>query len=71
MHSRRDPARSALPTYLRVTVVEPVGVSASDPFVTWYCALRRRWWAVEDSNLRRCTPTDLQSVPVGRLGNRP
>ena len=28
-------------------------------------------WAVKDSNLRRLLPTDLQSVPVGHLGNRP
>ena len=32
------------------------------------CELR---WAVKDSNLRRLLPTDLQSVPVGHLGNRP
>ena len=28
-------------------------------------------WGVEDSNLRRPKPTDLQSVPVDRLGNSP
>ena len=28
-------------------------------------------WAVEDSNLRRRKPSDLQSLPVGRLGNCP
>ena len=30
-----------------------------------------RRWAVEDSNLRRRKPTDLQSVPFGRFGNCP
>src|SRR5579859_5780370 len=29
------------------------------------------WWAVEDSNLRRRKPTDLQSVPFGHFGNCP
>ena len=28
-------------------------------------------WAEQDSNLRRHVPTDLQSVPFGRLGIRP
>ena len=28
-------------------------------------------WAVEDSNLRRRKPTDLQSVPFGHFGNCP
>ena len=28
-------------------------------------------WQVKDSNLRRYTPTDLQSVPIGRSGNLP
>ncbi len=28
-------------------------------------------WAVKDSNLRSRLTTDLQSVPFGRLGNRP
>jgi hypothetical protein len=28
-------------------------------------------WAVKDSNLRKLMLTDLQSVPVGHLGNRP
>ena len=28
-------------------------------------------WGVQDSNLRRREPTDLQSVPVDRLGNSP
>ncbi len=28
-------------------------------------------WARKDSNLRRHTPTDLQSVPFGHLGTRP
>ena len=28
-------------------------------------------WAVQDLNLRRLLPTDLQSVPFGHLGNRP
>ena len=29
------------------------------------------WWQVQDSNLRRNTPTDLQSAPIGRSGNLP
>jgi hypothetical protein len=29
------------------------------------------WWQVQDSNLRRHTPTDLQSAPIGRSGNLP
>ncbi len=29
------------------------------------------WWGGEDSNLRRLTPTDLQSVPFGRSGTSP
>ncbi len=39
--------------------------------------LRRRyviladWWGVKDSNLRRHSPTDLQSVPIGHSGNSP
>ena len=28
-------------------------------------------WQVQDSNLRRHTPTDLQSAPIGRSGNLP
>ena len=28
-------------------------------------------WAVTDSNRRRLMPADLQSAPVGHLGNRP
>jgi integrase len=28
-------------------------------------------WQVQDSNLRRNTPTDLQSAPIGRSGNLP
>ena len=28
-------------------------------------------WGEQDSNLRRCTPTDLQSVLVGRLSISP
>jgi hypothetical protein len=32
---------------------------------------RTAWWAVEDSNLRRLPPTDLQSVPIVHSGNRP
>jgi hypothetical protein len=28
-------------------------------------------WQVKDSNLRRRKPTDLQSAPIGRSGNRP
>jgi hypothetical protein len=28
-------------------------------------------WQVQDSNLRRYTPTDLQSAPIGRSGNLP
>ncbi len=31
----------------------------------------RSWWGEEDSNLRRRTPADLQSAPVGRLGISP
>ena len=27
------------------------------------------WWRGQDSNLRRRKPPDLQSGPVGRLGN--
>jgi integrase len=34
-------------------------------------ALSDSKWAEKDSNLRRHTPTDLQSVPFGRLGIRP
>gem|GEM_PF-2452754 len=30
-----------------------------------------RWWAGEDSNLRRCEPTGLQPVPFGRSGTDP
>ena len=30
-----------------------------------------RVWQVQDSNLRRYTPTDLQSAPIGRSGNLP
>ena len=29
------------------------------------------WWQVQDSNLRRRKPTDLQSAPIGRSGNLP
>lgn len=29
------------------------------------------WWGVKDSNLRRHSPTDLQSVPIGRSGISP
>ena len=31
----------------------------------------RPTWQVQDSNLRRNTPTDLQSAPIGRSGNLP
>jgi hypothetical protein len=31
----------------------------------------RYQWQVQDSNLRRHTPTDLQSAPIGRSGNLP
>jgi hypothetical protein len=29
------------------------------------------WWQVQDSNLGRRKPTDLQSAPIGRSGNLP
>ena len=29
------------------------------------------WWGEEDSNLRRRTPADLQSAPIGRSGIPP
>ena len=29
------------------------------------------WWQVQDSNLCRLSPTDLQSAPIGRSGNLP
>lgn len=29
------------------------------------------WWQVQDSNLRRHTPTDLQSASIGRSDNLP
>ncbi len=29
------------------------------------------WWGEQDSNLRRHTPADLQSAPVGRFGISP
>jgi hypothetical protein len=34
-------------------------------------AVLGRQWQVQDSNLRRHKPTDLQSVPIGRSGNLP
>lgn len=34
-------------------------------------ALGLTWRGVQDSNLRRCTPTNLQSDPIGRSGNSP
>ena len=30
-----------------------------------------KWWGGEVSNLRRLTPTDLQSVPFGHSGTSP
>ncbi len=33
--------------------------------------LQRIWWREKDSNLRRRTPSDLQSDPFGRLGIPP
>jgi hypothetical protein len=32
---------------------------------------KSRWWQVQDSNLRRHTPTDLQSASIGRSDNLP
>ena len=29
------------------------------------------YWEMKDSNLRRLTPSDLQSDPIGRSGNLP
>ena len=29
------------------------------------------WWGEQDSNLRRLSPTDLQSVPIGHSGISP
>lgn len=43
---------------------------ASDPQTCWSGALFTGWQA-QDSNLRRHTPTDLQSAPIGRSGNLP
>ena len=31
----------------------------------------RKWWWVNDSNVGRRKPADLQSAPVGHLGNPP
>lgn len=31
--------------------------------------IRACWCQVQDLNLRRLTPTDLQSAPIGRSGN--
>ncbi len=33
--------------------------------------MSRAWWGEQDSNLRRHTPADLQSAPVGRFGISP
>src|SRR5688572_30677767 len=41
------------------------------PRFSRWCRLLRHKWAVKDSNLRSLLTTDLQSVPVGHLGNRP
>ena len=35
------------------------------------CLETSHGWQVKDSNLRRHTPTDLQSAPIGRSGNLP
>jgi hypothetical protein len=37
-----------------------------NPQTTFY-----KWWGGEVSNLRRLTPTDLQSVPFGHSGTSP
>ncbi len=45
------------------------------PILNLHFAITNRihttWWGGEDSNLRRLTPTDLQSVPFGRSGTSP
>ncbi len=33
--------------------------------------LTELWWQVQDSNLGRHTPTDLQSAPIGVCGFKP
>ncbi len=36
-----------------------------------YSRVEKRWWGGKDSNLRRRTPTDLQSVPFSHSGTSP
>ena len=65
-------------TRIRKTLLETATRSPSpdtrNGLVAAFALLRGRFprmWQVKDSNLRRLSPTDLQSAPIGRSGNLP
>ena len=59
--------RSSQLSYSRVLVPIPDG--QPHPAIIDPCCMK--WWGGEVSNLRRLTPTDLQSVPFGHSGTSP
>jgi hypothetical protein len=62
-HACSNPSRAAAPDRLGWLAL-PKRVARDAP-------THASGWAVQDSNLRRLPPTDLQSVPFDRLGNCP
>lgn len=60
--SEADAFDSAAEALRTVTALKPVAVARNSV---------RSGWQVQDSNLRRRKPTDLQSAPIGRSGNLP
>ena len=60
--------RSSQLSYSRIELRNAEHREALNPAFSF---LQIEWWGGEVSNLRRLTPTDLQSVPFGRSGTSP
>ncbi|GAB2632896.1 hypothetical protein GCM10009743_04460 [Kribbella swartbergensis] len=74
--SNHPPQHVPPPSPRRPRHLSPGGVATgyNKPPLSCVFAGQRRfwcWWRVQGSNLRRLTPTDLQSAPFGRSGNPP